>query len=81
MPNTPGFFSRKHSFTCSESQWTRDSAAACKGPKRELQLNFAYLGPVPFYPFFGEGSPSKIDYRKEGTLILTSLLEYLVIDF
>ena len=30
-------------------------------------------------PFFGEGSPSKIDYRKKtGTLILTSLLEDLV---
>ena len=27
------------------------------------------LGPpvVPFYPFFGEGSPTKIDYRKKGT--------------
>ena len=33
---------------------------------------------VPFYRFFfgWEGSPTKIDYRKEsGTLILTSLLE------
>ena len=29
---------------------------------------------VPLYPFLGEGSP-KIDYRKKGTLILTSLLE------
>ena len=27
------------------------------------------------YPFWGEGSPTKIDYRKRGTLILTSLLE------
>ena len=38
------------------------------------------LGPpvVPFYPFLGEGSPAKIDYRKKGTLILTSLLEDLV---
>ena len=37
------------------------------------------LGPpvVPFCPFLGEGSPSKIDYRKKGTLILTSLLEDL----
>ena len=26
---------------------------------------------------FGEGSPTKIDYRKRGTLILTSLLENL----
>ena len=30
------------------------------------------------HPFFGwEGSPAKIDYRKKGTLILTSLLEDL----
>ena len=38
-----------------------------------------YLGPpvVPFYPL-GEGSPTKIDYRKKGTLIQTSLLEDLV---
>ena len=28
--------------------------------------------------FFGEGSPTKIDYRKKGTLILTSLLEDLI---
>ena len=35
------------------------------------------LTPVPFYPFLGEGSPSKIDYRKKGTLILTSLREEL----
>ena len=38
------------------------------------------LGPpvVPFTPFLGEGSPTKIDYRKKGTLILNSLLEDLV---
>ena len=38
-----------------------------------------HLGPpvVPFYPFFGEGSPTKIDYRKKGSLILSSLLEDL----
>ena len=29
---------------------------------------------VPFYPFLGESSPTKIDYTKKGTLILTSLL-------
>ena len=31
---------------------------------------FAYLAPplVPFYPVLGEGSPTKIDYRKKGTL-------------
>ena len=34
---------------------------------------------MPFYPFFGEGSPTKIDYKKMGTLILASLLEELVI--
>ena len=29
---------------------------------------------MPFYPFLGEGSRIKIDYRKKvGTLILTSL--------
>ena len=29
------------------------------------------LGPrlLPFYPFLGEGSPTKIDYRKKGTLM------------
>ena len=34
---------------------------------------------MPFLtPFFGwEGSPTKIDYRTKGTLILTSLLEDL----
>ena len=36
---------------------------------------------MPFYPFLGEGSPTKIDYRKRGTLILTSLLEDLVVVF
>ena len=38
---------------------------------------YGFLGPpeVPFYPFLGEGSPTNIDYRKKGTLILTSLLE------
>ena len=39
----------------------------------------AMLGPpvVLFYPFWGEGSPTKTDYRKKGTLILSSLLEDL----
>ena len=36
---------------------------------------------VPFLtPFSGEGSPAKIDHRKKGTLILTSLLEDLGLD-
>ena len=41
----------------------------------------AILGPpvVPFYQLFpGEGSPTKIDYRKKGTLFPSSLLEDLV---
>ena len=42
-----------------------------------LVFNWSGLPVVPFYPFLGEGSPSKIDYRKKGTLILTSLLEDL----
>ena len=34
---------------------------------------------MPFYPFFGEGSPAKIDYREKigYHLILTSPLEDL----
>ena len=28
--------------------------------------------------FWGEGYPTKIDYREKGTLILTALLEYVV---
>ena len=38
-------------------------------------IKLALLGPsvVPFYPCLGEGSPTKIDDRKKGT-ILTSLL-------
>ena len=43
-------------------------------------VKVSILGPpaVPFYPFLREGSPTKIDYRTKGTLILTSLLEDLV---
>ena len=32
---------------------------------------------LPFHPFLGEASPTEIDYRKKGILILTSLLEDL----
>ena len=35
----------------------------------------------PSSPFFGGGFPTKIDYRKTSTLILTSLLEHQVEDF
>ena len=35
---------------------------------------------MPFLTLFGgEGSPTKIDYREKGTLILTSLLEDLAL--
>ena len=46
--------------------------------RREAQLT--YLGPpvVPFCPFLGEGSPTKIGYRTKGTLFVTSLLDDLV---
>ena len=33
---------------------------------------------MPCHPFLEEGSPTKIEYRKKGTLILTSPLEDLV---
>ena len=40
------------------------------------------LGPsvVPFCPLLGEGTPTKIDYRKKGILVLASLLEDLAKD-
>ena len=51
------------------------SIAAAYGP------DFSLLGPpvVPFYIYFGEGSPVEINYRKKvRTFIRTSLLEDLV---
>ena len=48
--------------------------------KLVVRTMVARLGPpvVPFCLCFGwEGSPTKIDYRKMGTLILNSLLEDL----
>ena len=50
-------------------------------PKREVggQGGSSTGSPSALLPFFGlEGSPVIIDYRKKGTLILTSLLEDLV---
>ena len=46
--------------------------------RRKVGTAVSPLGPpvVPFYPCLGEGSPTKISFRK-GTLILTSLLEDL----
>ena len=34
---------------------------------------------MPFCPLLGEGSRTKIDYQKKGSLVLTSLLEDLVV--
>ena len=46
------------------------SAAEAKGKARSPS---SALVPT----FLGEGSPAKIDYRKKGTLIFTSLLQDL----
>ena len=66
------------SIVCSPSNVNQ----ANKMPKSRLAplSTFSYAGPpvVPFLtPFLGEGSPTKIDYRKKGTVILISLLEDL----
>ena len=47
--------------------------------RASVSMEEMWLGPpvVPFCPFLEEGSPIKIDYRKKGTVILTSLLEDL----
>ena len=46
----------------------------CSGEGFGCILHFISQGPpvLPFYPFLAEGSPTKIDYRKKGTRILTS---------
>ena len=49
-----------------------------QGISGRIRCFHGILGPpvVPFYSFFwGGGFPTKINYRKKGTLILTSLLE------
>ena len=43
-----------------------------------METNRVDFGEVPFLTPFLEASPTKIDYRKKGTPILTSLLENLV---
>ena len=50
-------------------------------PPKKKKTSPHCLGPpvVPFYPFFGEGSPTKIEKQTQATLILTSLLEDLVV--
>ena len=44
----------------------------------QLERAFTVRSPSgTLLPFLGEGSPTKIDHRKKGTLFLTSLLEDL----
>ena len=52
--------------TASDSNlFTADASHLCK--KKTLPQQISRLGPpvVPFYPFWGEGSPTQIDYRKQ----------------
>ena len=71
------------SFLLPRDLFVAQSCAKPVHPKRVPQKpqtpTTTQLGPpvVPFHPFFGEGYPTKIDYRKKGTLILTSLLKDL----
>ena len=76
VAETPAFFSaslRRWPGTANRSRRDRFQLRRVRKTGNGFQL-----GPpaVPFY-LLGEGSP-KIDYRKKGTLILTSLLEDLV---
>ena len=61
------------------SCWEGLSKAAKRADTTARFVIGLILGPpvVPLYPCLGEGSPTKIDYRKKGTLILTSVLEDL----
>ena len=59
-------------FPSGQSQGCRDVAGTIPYHEGEFccftfALENVLLGPpvVPFYPFFGEGSPTKIDYRKK----------------
>ena len=51
-------------------------------PWLEKSQSERLLGPpeVPFYPFVGEGSPTKIDYRKKGSFPTPGLGHSLVAD-
>ena len=55
------------------SRSVRELGVAAEGAKETRSSSSALLSPF----FFGEGSLTKIDYRKKGTLIQTSLLEDL----
>ena len=73
-------------FALLSTHWRSSTRASSSYGRLEVRLkekkwSATLLGPpvVPFYPFCGEGSPTKIDYRKKGALILTSLPEDLVL--
>ena len=68
-----------------QSAWTTVGKQTAGRPKLDSKdvlnspLHFSTRSPSSaLLPFLGEGSPTKIDYRKKGTLILASLLEDLV---
>ena len=58
--------------------WGSNHQETASLPPRNLLAGFPSSALLP--TFLGEGFPTKIDYRKKGTLILTSLLEDLVGD-
>ena len=60
----------------SQTQQTGDHEVKLKGwdmagSWNQRLLTFSRSPSNPFCPFFGEGSPTKSDYGKTGTLILT----------
>ena len=65
-----GESARRECFSSSSMASPIESATSCQ-PRPWLENLHQPGPPVPFSPFF---SPTKIDYRKKGTLILTSLL-------
>ena len=54
------------------------SASKPELEKDKGQYALGFFSSALLSPFLGEGSPTKIDYRKKGTLVLTSLLEDLL---
>ena len=60
--------------------WARRTATA-RACRRRGRRGVCLGPPVSHQPFLGEGSPTKIDYGKKGTRILTSLLEDLGVLF
>ena len=63
--------------------WAKEKTAPELIEPSNWSCDLYELGPpvVLFYPFLRESSPTKIDYCKKGTLILTSLLEDLALNW